>query len=73
MYVTTLCKYTYQNSALHTCTCIHDVIGDVERKEERKKERHLRQWKNENESCHVHVHVHVCTCVLIKQIFGFSI
>ena len=26
---------------------IHDVIGDVERK----KERHLRQWKNENESC----------------------
>ena len=34
---------------------IHDAIGDVERKEERKKEgkkeRHLRQWKNENESC----------------------
>ena len=30
---------------------IHDVIGDVERKKERKKERHLRQWKNENESC----------------------
>ena len=26
---------------------MHDVIGDVERK----KERHLRQWKNENESC----------------------
>ena len=26
---------------------IYDVIGDVERK----KERHLRQWKNENESC----------------------
>ena len=25
---------------------LHDVIGDVERK----KERHLRQWKNENES-----------------------
>ena len=30
---------------------LHDVIGDVERKEERKKERHLRQWKNEKESC----------------------
>ena len=26
---------------------IHDVIRDVERK----KERHLRQWKNESESC----------------------
>ena len=26
---------------------IHNGIGDVERK----KERHLRQWKNENESC----------------------
>ena len=26
---------------------MHDVIRDVERK----KERHLRQWKNENESC----------------------
>ena len=37
------------------CTCtsmlVHDVIGDVERKKERKKERHVRQWKNENESC----------------------
>ena len=39
----------------YTCTLymyiihvhVHDVIGDVERK----KERHLRQWKNENESC----------------------
>ena len=30
---------------------IHDVIEDVERKKGRKKERHLRQWKNENESC----------------------
>ena len=29
---------------------VHDVTGDVERKEE-KKERHLRQWKNQNESC----------------------
>ena len=26
---------------------VYDVIGDVERK----KEKHLRQWKNENESC----------------------
>ena len=26
---------------------VHDFIRDVERK----KERHLRQWKNENESC----------------------
>ena len=32
---------------LMTPVIIHDVIGDVERK----KERHLRQRKNENESC----------------------
>ena len=33
---------------VHKNTCpLHDVTGDVERK----KERHLRQWKNENESC----------------------
>ena len=48
------------NWELHTSTFttvkfIHDVTGDVERKKERKieryKGRHLRQWKNENESC----------------------
>ena len=34
---------------VHLHVYVHDVIGDVKRK--RNKERHLRQWKNENESC----------------------
>ena len=38
-------------SNFHPSPLVHDVIGGVERKKERKKERHLRQWKNENESC----------------------
>ena len=48
--------------------CMISYIEHLHRKKERKKERHLRQWKNENESClrwdsnprhSVHVHVHV--------------
>ena len=39
-----------QTNFLAMIIIIHDVILRC-RKKERKKERHLRQWKNENESC----------------------
>ena len=44
---TYMCMY-YIICVPMSCTVhVHDVIGDVKRK----KERNLRQWKNENESC----------------------
>ena len=61
---------TFESIHVHvgTLESIHDVIGDVEREKERKKERHLRQWKNEKESClrwdsnPRHSVLQTCTC-----------
>ena len=47
-YVVSLLHVQHVSRNRNYCSIyIHDVTGDVERK----KDRHLRQWKNENESC----------------------
>ena len=63
------CNYYKPDGTIHTCTCTcicNNVHVNVYTSyyQERKKERHLRQWKNENWELPVHVHVHIFFRVL---------